>query len=501
MAIMRGLLVCCLSVLLLAACGGGGSSETAIHDRVTVTPAMGNVMVGQQIQLVAAITDATGNVLPGRVVTWASSNTVVATVNSMGLVVALGLGQATITATIEGQSADLQSGTAVVTTTTGLDFVTVSAGGNHTCGLTAVGTAYCWGNNSSGQLGNGTLANSATPVLVSGGLSFATVSAGGNHTCGLTSAGTAYCWGNDSSGQLGNGAMTNAATPIFVSNGQFATVSAGGNHTCGVTSAGTAYCWGNNTSGQLGNGTTTKSAIPVPVSGALSFLVQRGTSNSNAPWLSAGGSHTCAAAMTPAGVTIFCWGDNSSGQLGNGSLVNSSVPVAIIVDPTSVVFSWGGLTAGSHHTCADARRGNFGGNFVVSFCWGDNSSGQLGDGTTTNRVAPREVGVFLHGLSAGELYTCAVGGDFTFCWGNNGAGQLGDGTMGNSATPVPVSGGLIFAVISTGGRHACGVTRSYQIGSPAAAGAVYCWGDNTFGQLGNSWTMTNSVPVNVAGAR
>ena len=145
MKIMRGLLVFCLPVLLLAACGGGGDSGAPTHDRVTVTPAMGNVMVGQQIQLVAAITDATGNVLPGRVVTWASSNTVVATVNSTGLVVALGLGQATITATIEGQSVELQSGMAVVTATTGLNFVTASAGDSHTCGRTSAGTAYCWG--------------------------------------------------------------------------------------------------------------------------------------------------------------------------------------------------------------------------------------------------------------------------------------------------------------------------------------------------------------------
>lgn len=143
---------------------------------VTVTPAMANVMVGQQIQMRATTADAMGNVLTGRAVTWASSNTAVATVSSTGLVMALALGQATITAASEGQS-----GTAALTTTTGLPFATVSAGSRHTCGLTPSGAAYCWGDNSSGQLGNGTTTNSATPVPVSGALSFATVSAGGNH--------------------------------------------------------------------------------------------------------------------------------------------------------------------------------------------------------------------------------------------------------------------------------------------------------------------------------
>src|SRR6185437_9118865 len=163
-----GRLLCCLSMLLLAACGGGGGGSSASpQTSLAVAPTMANVMVGQQIQLIATVKDASGAVLTGRPVTWASSNTAVATVDMTGLVRGLALGQATITATSDGKNA-----TATVTTTTGLLFATVSAGGRHTCGVTSAGVAYCWGDNSSGQLGNGTVNNSATPMLVSGGLSF-----------------------------------------------------------------------------------------------------------------------------------------------------------------------------------------------------------------------------------------------------------------------------------------------------------------------------------------
>ena len=156
----------------------------------------------------------------------------------------------------------------------------LSAGTLFTCAYNGDGSVSgvsvsCFGNNGSGQVGNGTTTNSAVPVLVANAFNFASVSAGGSHACGLSPYGIAFCWGNNSSEQLGNGTTTNSATPVAVAGSlDFAMVSAGGSHTCGVTSyrggiapGGAAYCWGDNTYGQLGNSWTTSSSVPVNVAG------------------------------------------------------------------------------------------------------------------------------------------------------------------------------------------------------------------------------------------
>lgn len=476
----------CLCVSLVAACGGGGGSSAppAPAAIVTVTPPMASVMVGQQIQL-AATTNATG------AVTWSSSNMAIATVDSTGLVMALGLGQVTITAT-SGEA----SGTAALTTTTGILFNTISAGGNHTCGLTPAGVAYCWGDNSSGQLGNGTMTNSSVPVPVLGALSFAMVSAGGQHTCGVigspmsVTGAAVYCWGNNSSGQLGNGTTSNSTTPTLVAGGHvFSAVSAGGKHVCAeFVGNNVPYCWGDNSSGQLGNGTMTNSSVPVPVTTDIyNILIE---------YVSAGGSHTCALAGGQNGFEMYsaavCWGDNSSGQLGNGTTTNSAVPVATntYVGPQ--------FSAGTLFTCA---YNFYAGVTGVSVCFGNNGSGQLGNGTTTNSAIPVLVAsAFTFAtVSAGDTHACGLSPyGIAFCWGNNSSEQLGNGTTINSATPVPVAGSLDFDMVSAGGSHTCGVA-SYRDG-PNSGGAAYCWGDNTYGQLGNSWTTSSSVPVNVAGS-
>src|SRR5213593_1262657 len=302
-----------------------------------------------------------------------------------------------------------------------LTFAAVTASGLHTCGLTIVtGAAYCWGANGSGQLGDGTMMNRSRPVLVQAppGVSFAAVTGGDLHTCGLATglSAAAYCWGGNGSGQLGDGTKTSQLTPVLVQTPAgvtFAAVTAGAAHTCGVTAAGAAYCWGDNGFGQLGDGTTTSQSSPV--------LVQAPPGVSFAA-VTAGRLHTCG--VTPAG-TAYCWGSNSVGQLGDGTMIDRSSPVPV-PPPTGVSFD--AVTAGYSHTCGLATVAG-----AAPYCWGGNGSGQLGDGTKTDQSSPVLVlapaGVSFKAVTAGTAQTCGVtAAGVAYCWGANGSGQLGDGT-------------------------------------------------------------------------
>ena len=247
----------------------------------------------------------------------------------------------------------------------GLSFAALSAGGSHTCGVTTAGTAYCWGNNSSGQLGDGTTTQRSSPVLAAGGVYFRTLSTGTAHTCGIVvTAAFAYCWGDNSTGQLGDGTTTQPASPVVAAGGvAFVTLITGQAHTCGITGAG-ALCWGFNGYGQLGDGTTTDRASAVLVTGGVTFAA-----------LTGGGSHTCG--VTAAGAAS-CWGLNELGELGNGSTTNSSVPTLVAGGLSFAALNAG---IGNVHTCGLTTGGS-------AYCWGFNSSGQLGDGTTTSSSVP-----------------------------------------------------------------------------------------------------------------
>jgi alpha-tubulin suppressor-like RCC1 family protein len=211
---------------------------------------------------------------------------------------------------LEGQIGDstfVTSRSTPTAVTTQLRFVSLTSGQFHTCALTKLGAAYCWGLNGDGQLGNGSTASVAVPVAVGQGLVFAGIRAAGRHTCAWLTSGAAYCWGRNWSGQLGNGTTTNRALPTAVIGGRlFVTITTGSNHTCGLTSSGAPFCWGaggvSQTGGASGGGTADRQS-PVAVSGVFSSII-------------AGGNHTCA--LDAAGAA-FCWGLTHDGQTGNGS--------------------------------------------------------------------------------------------------------------------------------------------------------------------------------------
>ena len=383
-----------------------------------------------------------------------------------------------------GQLGDGTSGygtyrTAPVAVSGGLSFTALAAGQQHTCGLVAGGTAYCWGYNNYGQIGDGTSGiNRTAPVAVSGGRTFTALVVGSSHTCGLATGGTAYCWGYNGLGQVGDGTIgTYSLVPVAVSGGRtYTALVAGDMHACGLATGGTAYCWGYNGLGQVGDGTTVQKLAPVAVSGGRTFTA-----------LVAGEGHTCGLVS---GGTTYCWGSNAWGQIGDGTVgTYRTAPVAVSGGRTFT-----SLVAGALHTCGLVAGG-------TAYCWGYNNYGQIGDGTSgvngdssANRTTPVAVsgGLTFTALVAGGRHTCGlVLGGYAYCWGFNQYGQLGDETTGNiRKAPVAVSGGLTYTALVAGVFHTCGL---------ATGGTAYCWGSNGSGQLGDGTTGTNRLAPVAAG--
>ena len=351
----------------------------------------------------------------------------------------------------------------------------VSAGYLHSCAVTAGGTTFCWGENRLGALGNGQRdTNRLVPVLVGGDLGFAAVSAGGvdsGHTCGVTPGGAGYCWGNAMFGRLGDGVndIGGAVAPRAVAGTlHFAGLSAGYDATCGILASGALWCWGDGSYGQLGNGAFSTYSLS-PVSVAGGLTFVA---------VSAGAQHACGIAVSGG---AYCWGYNGLGALGNGTSRDTALPAAV-----SGGLSFVAISAGRNHTCA-VRADS------TAYCWGYNDFGRLGDGSTTASAVPVAVSGGLHFamIGAGGYHTCGLAsGGQAYCWGSNESGQLGDGTTTNRPLPVAVSGGLSFAVVTTGWRHSCGVT---------IAGEVYCWGLNDHGQLGDGTTSSSPAPRRISG--
>ena len=377
----------------------------------------------------------------------------------------------------------------------GVTLTQISAGTASTCALSAAGPAYCWGLGTSGQLGNGASSSSNVPVTVtasSGALSGVTLtglSVGGSSACVLSAAGAAYCWGLGTSGQLGNGASStsNVAVPVSAGAVPAATpltqISVGGSSACALSEAGLGYCWGLDTSGQLGNNSTTLSNVPVAVSVAG---VLAGVSLTQ---ISTGYSNfTCALGGSGA---AYCWGSNTSGQVGNAATAPATggflVPVAVTTVPTLV-------SAGNGHSCM-LRSGK-------AYCWGDNADGDLGNNSTGNSSVP--VPVWTGGALCGghpdpdqrrHVRTCALSSAGAVVLLGENACRAGQQLAHLSSVPVAVyTGGVLAGVtvtqVSVGGGVVCVLS---------SAGAAYCWGAGASGSLGNgSTTGVQPTPVAVS---
>ena len=356
----------------------------------------------------------------------------------------------------------------------------LAAGQLHTCALAASGSAYCWGDNTWGELGTGATGPvSYAPVPVTGGHKFIALVAMGGATCGLKSSGEAWCWGANNDGQIGIGTSGfPEPTPKLVTGGHtFAALTAGFAQTCGRTTAGEIWCWG---SGHLGNGSNT-SPTPVKISAPA---------NTTFKLVSAGIGHFCA--LTTAGDT-YCWGSNIGGQLGLGfPFTNRATPTL-----TAIGHSFESIYALGNHTCGLTAAGE-------AYCWGDNSFGELGSNSLSIWPEPTPTPVIAGGLTfvrlAGAYHnTCGLTATGAlYCWGTNDAGQIGMGFASYDPnepdwfvlTPVAVVGGNVFSTIDVSQEGVCGVT---------AGGVAKCWGSNVLGQLGNPDPNNSPSPVTVVG--
>jgi alpha-tubulin suppressor-like RCC1 family protein len=376
-------------------------------------------------------------------------------------------------------------------TATGVDMATaVDLGAFYSCALLTEGAVRCWGANESGQLGNGTMTNSATPVAVVGITGASAVTAGGFHSCARFPDGTLQCWGRNNAGQLGDPATRREAVsrPVPVTGLIATAVTAGGLHTCALPGDGTVQCWGQNDLGQLGNGTSD----PVPNSPST-FNPTPGPVRdiTNAVAISAGGWHTCVLLEDGA---VRCWGDNTWGQMGDGATLISPAPLSPITPtPTPVAVSGieraVAIEAGIFHTCVILEDGTV-------RCWGRGQEGRLGNGSTANSSTPTPVsgGITPADLAAGAEHTCAVfRNGSVHCWGDNNWNQLGNGAPPAtiSTTPAPPVIGITTETgASAGAEHTCAVLQG---------SSVRCWGRNPDGRLGDGTTTDPFLAVPVRG--
>ena len=342
------------------------------------------------------------------------------------------------------------------------------------CAILTSEAVQCWGDNATGELGDGNTTTTSVAEPVSGITSATALASDGAHSyCAILASRAVDCWGSNGAGELGNGTTTDSSVPVAVTGITTATAITGdgdGSY-CAVLESASVDCWGANGVGQLGNNTTVDSSVPVAVKGLTTAVSVTGDGN---------GSY-CAVLQTDA---VDCWGYNGFGQLGDGATANSSVPMAATGLTTATSVS----SDGDDSFCAELSSESVD-------CWGANFAGELGDGTTTESTVPMAVtGITTASAisnDGAESYCALLTSEAVECWGYNGFGQLGNATTTNSSVPVAVSGmSSAISLVSDSENSYCAVLGS---------GGVNCWGANSSGELGDSSTTSSSIPVAVSG--
>jgi len=365
--------------------------------------------------------------------------------------------------------------------------------GGSTCALLDSGDVWCWGGNLQGQLGSSLVALDATtavPVRAEGLSGIHHIWGSTAHMCAIDMTGGVTCWGMNAAGQAGTGSMM---SPVRIPAEATAApsspqdVGVGSWSTCFIDNVFNPVCLGNNEYGQLGSSTSFGSGTPVLT--AERVVRMGGVSLDGMRWVDVGDHHACAISLT--GGELLCWGDNSQGQLGVSDAGVGSFPFALPVLPAGVAQ----VSLGESHSCARMTDGRV-------RCWGANVYGQVGMGTVSMREpVPIEVPAFMAAgmetsdVAAGRSHSCALlATGAVFCWGANNGGQLGTGDTADSLVPVQVETESAapldqVRVLETGqGSHNCVIRMD---------GSIWCWGDNSYAQLGVTGMDSATTPVQV----
>lgn len=437
----------------------------------SVDPDRATLEINDTIALAVTAYDDQGGVVTTSLVDWISLDPEVATVDPDGVVTAHGLGTAVIEAHVD-------DAVAVFDLTVVFPVASVVAGEGHSCLRTLGGRVYCWGSNGEGQLGTGDFLDAFVATQVNTTARFDSLAVGlGLHTCGVTAQGEAYCWGDNAMNQIGTGPAAQA-TPRLVSPGfVVGRMALGYGHTCALGTQGALACWGDNSLGQLGDGSFESSAAPRVVAQG-----ERATGETFAQ-IATGWAHTCALSTSQ---KVYCWGDNTMGQIGADPALAPELTEPTLV---ALVGTPVGVTAGADFSCAWMQGG-------ALYCWGGNLMGQLGENPFVLSSSSTPVEVSLNAsvaeASAGGYHICArTNVSELYCWGNNDLGQLGTAEE-DMFQPLPMRVGasqnMLFLTAEAGLSHTCAATPM---------GDAYCWGDNTYAQLGDDSGQPSDVPVMV----
>lgn len=352
-------------------------------------------------------------------------------------------------------------------------FYQIDAGSFNSIAIDKNGRAWAWGNNVSGQIGDNSITNRLTPVSVMGVVkTFCRISGGTAYCLAIDKNGRVWGWGSNTFGGLGDNSTTSRFTPVSVLGGTktFCQISAGGSHSLAIDKNGRAWGWGNNTEGQLGDNSTTPRFTPVSILNTTNTFCA----------ISAGTFHSLSINKNG---RAWGWGNNAFGQVGDNSTTQRLTPVSIL----GGVKTFCRISAGNAHSLAIDKNG-------VAWGWGYNGNGRLGDNSVTNRLTPVSVvGTTIKTfcqISAGFTHSLAIDKNGrAWGWGRNSSGQIGDNSTTSRLTPVSVLGGVkTFCQISIGRDHSLAIDKN---------GRAWAWGINTFGGLGDNSITSRLTPVRV----